>query len=425
MELARSELGDESDVLITTLGLDLAHVIVTCLDVNSTIAVGGASSTWRRLVHSDELHWRAHAAALGVHELPDGITSWLLVVQRMYPLLPGDALIVKDTFNIFASARVMIKLGAYLLVHYEGWSNGWFMWLHRVHDAPRIRPLSAQPPGVGTAGAHTEQTFRAFLDQAHGTLRQRREWQPTSGSRLNGEWPHPYVRPPHVDASELRPGARYPFVPPASDAEIAAAIATPVRAFRTLYELAADRPACLAAFAAATALAPSAGADEGEWEEEEEEEEESDEEEGEEDGELGAALADLHSSGGSEDGEGSDAAGAGPVAPADWSFLDGGGAAAAGDGGAASSPPGDTSSAALEHARAIRTAAMDEVARGTQQRLEETVETVRQLREELGRARHIGTAAVVVAALAVADAVAARSRHPPPPREQHPPRSRL
>jgi len=242
MRQPSSEMGgeaatsDASDELLASLGsLDLAHVLVGCLDVQSMLALGAVSTTWQGLVDTDEIAWRAQAAFLGVFDLPAGATSWRQVVERLYPLLPGDALIVKDTFNIWASARVMVKLGEYLLIHYEGWGESWFMWIHRTNDAARIRPLVAPAPGIGQHGAYNEATFHRMLATAHRRVTAQMAWPPTAGSR-NGDWPHPYIRPGEVGVASRRM-----FTPPADAAAIAAAIATPVRAFRPLSELAADR----------------------------------------------------------------------------------------------------------------------------------------------------------------------------------------
>jgi len=101
----------------------------------------------------------------------------------------GDCLEVRDTHELWAVARVVasiqdINLGPLILVHFEGWSTSWLMWIHPEHDAARVRVLGSDRaglPGIGSRGAHTDTTFRSTVTEAHQMLLSGREWQPTGG----------------------------------------------------------------------------------------------------------------------------------------------------------------------------------------------------------------------------------------------------
>lgn len=73
------------------------------------------------------------------------------------------------------------NLGPLALVHFEGWGSDWLMWLSRIHDVARVRPLYTMP-GIGSRGAHTEFSFASIVAQAHSRLCNHHPWHPTSGN---------------------------------------------------------------------------------------------------------------------------------------------------------------------------------------------------------------------------------------------------
>lgn len=86
----------------------------------------------------------------------------------------GDCLEVKDTHGLWSTARVAATLvvpphGPLILIHFEGWSNAWFMWLSPQFDADRIRTLSTCP-GIGRFGPHTKESFHEKLQWCRAKL---------------------------------------------------------------------------------------------------------------------------------------------------------------------------------------------------------------------------------------------------------------
>ena len=99
----------------------------------------------------------------------------------------GDVLEVRDTHGIWSTGRLVarvndLRLGPLLLFHFEGWSLTWLMWLSPIYDAERLRPLTPACPGIGSAGAHTGESFAAVV--AHATELMTHvpsEWRTTTG----------------------------------------------------------------------------------------------------------------------------------------------------------------------------------------------------------------------------------------------------
>ena len=89
-----------------------------------------------------------------------------------YQLHLGDCLEVQDTHGLWAVARVVgcieeAALGPLALVHFEGWSTSWLMWLSRTHDAARVRPLSRVGiDGTGSRGPHDATSLREIVAEA-------------------------------------------------------------------------------------------------------------------------------------------------------------------------------------------------------------------------------------------------------------------
>jgi hypothetical protein len=117
------------------------------------------------------------------------VTSQSAVNASGWALAIGDCMEVRDTHGLWAVARVVGTLfhgsfGPLLLVHFEGWSNAWCMWLHHHHDGHRVRPLSSRRPGIGSRGAHTEASFAQILaDVRHRLTDDNPSTWPRTGGR--------------------------------------------------------------------------------------------------------------------------------------------------------------------------------------------------------------------------------------------------
>ena len=100
----------------------------------------------------------------------------------------GDCLEVQDTHGLWAVARVVgcieeAALGPLALVHFEGWSTSWLMWLSRTHDAARVRPLSRVGiDGTGSRGPHDATSLREIVAEARRRIVSGEAWRPTGGS---------------------------------------------------------------------------------------------------------------------------------------------------------------------------------------------------------------------------------------------------
>ena len=57
------------------------------------------------------------------------------------------------------------------------------MWVSRLHDLDRVRPLGSAGslPGIGSRGAHSEASLRAIVAEAHNRLTSGALWRPTGG----------------------------------------------------------------------------------------------------------------------------------------------------------------------------------------------------------------------------------------------------
>ena len=106
-------------------------------------------------------------------------------------ILFADCLEVQDTHGLWAVARVLACIddavcGPLALVHFEGWSASWLMWLSRVHDRERVRPLGfegGQISGLGSRGRHDRASLQNITEEAHDRIREGAafEWRATGG----------------------------------------------------------------------------------------------------------------------------------------------------------------------------------------------------------------------------------------------------
>lgn len=154
--------------------------------------------------------------------------------DELRPLI-GDCLEVRDTHGLWATARVVAIVldevqGLLLLVHFEGWSQEWLMWLSMAHDADRLRALTPQCPGIGNAGPHGERSFNAVVVAAHERIASGfSTWAPTSGAERTA----PYRNSIRGDESTY---FRLRTTTPPS--------VVPRRPFQTCEQLAADPALC-------------------------------------------------------------------------------------------------------------------------------------------------------------------------------------
>lgn len=154
--------------------------------------------------------------------------------DELRPLI-GDCLEVRDTHGLWATARVVAIVldevqGLLLLVHFEGWSQEWLMWLSMAHDADRLRALTPQCPGIGNAGPHGERSFNAVVEAAHERIASGfSTWAPTSGAERTA----PYRNSIRGDESTY---FRLRTTTPPS--------VVPRRPFQTCEQLAADPALC-------------------------------------------------------------------------------------------------------------------------------------------------------------------------------------
>lgn len=154
--------------------------------------------------------------------------------DELRPLI-GDCLEVRDTHGLWATARVVAIVldevqGLLLLVHFEGWSQEWLMWLSMAHDADRLRALTPQCPGIGNAGPHCERSFNAVVEAAHERIASGfSTWAPTSGAERTA----PYRNSIRGDESTY---FRLRTTTPPS--------VVPRRPFQTCEQLAADPALC-------------------------------------------------------------------------------------------------------------------------------------------------------------------------------------
>jgi hypothetical protein len=279
---AEEEVALAAVALSTVMGMPDLLALVTCaLDLPSTLALATASRALHASLMSDIALWRPHAATMGVVSYPaveaaaveaesrgDSLLGWrpartlLVALRDASRLRCGDCLEVMDPFHLWAVARVLCVVRCrLLLVHFEGYSTSWCMWLDRARDAKRIRPLSrACPSGAGASPRepHDERSFHRVLTAARGRLLQgdRTEWALDGPSVGHGSWPAAYTG---ADESTLAHAtgsasdvsvARFELT--LDDAERRALLDAPMRPFRSAREYSKDRERCRDVHRAAT-----------------------------------------------------------------------------------------------------------------------------------------------------------------------------
>ena len=137
----------EESVSLDALSADVLCLLVRALDLPGALSF---SSTCRH-VHSaamaDASAWAAHAHALGVCPHRHADTRALHAAMRDgYLLRAGDCLEVRDTFGLWAAARVVGVVDDLLLVHFEGYSKRWVRARASLSRACRTSRASRFPP---------------------------------------------------------------------------------------------------------------------------------------------------------------------------------------------------------------------------------------------------------------------------------------
>ena len=270
---------------------DLLSAVGCTLDLPSALALGAASHALHASLMSDTAFWWPFAAELGVlrpleggtpaggiynavaearaaaeprvaHLGPRPARRLLAAMSDASRLRCGDCLEVMDPFQLWAVARVLCVVRSRLvLVHFEGYSVSWMMWLHRPRDAERMRPLSRACPGGAGASPrepHDDRSFHKVLEAARARLTRdggRSEWTLDGPAVGPGSWPVAYTvdapTPALDSASDVRVAH---FQLTLDDAECCALLAAPTRPFLTAREYSKDRDRCRATHCAATLM---------------------------------------------------------------------------------------------------------------------------------------------------------------------------
>ena len=230
--------------------VDLLGLLSRHLELSAALMLSCTCRGLLSSLRSDVAPWAAHAAQLGITRGaytcgPSAMEDAAALVRRMrdaWSVRPGDCLEVRDTYGLFGAARVVVRLDELLLVHFEGYSARWLMWVHRRHDAERLRPLGRDCPLVGSAGATTYTKWEKLLAFVRARL--------AAGESVWALPDKPFGR--RVDcpaaytfeaASRAMPST--PVVRLALEAEQVAAIdCAPHREWKSVEEYARDRKRC-------------------------------------------------------------------------------------------------------------------------------------------------------------------------------------
>jgi len=231
---------------------DSSHLIAVHLDVPSLCRLSQTSRTWRTCVADDMLAWRTRARELGLEVVagntPDHCSHVRKMIREAWTPRIGDVLEALDTCGTVGTVRVLATVddpghGPLLLLGFEGRGPEWHLWLHRVHDCDRLRPLRA----VTVVDEITEDELKDTVHAAQqALLRPTSTWQPPCGNR-HGRWPWLYA-----GGASLKVTLPSTHSGPSWRPWLATQT---VRPFQTATQLAADPTACASMWLAATAPA--------------------------------------------------------------------------------------------------------------------------------------------------------------------------
>jgi len=115
-------------------------------------------------------------------------------------LLIGDCLEVRDTHGLWSVARIVACIddeqnGPLALVHFEGWSASWLMWLSRAFDLQHVRPLG-ELRGIGSrrrrsgrsCASRTSISLRGGCGRRRGAARTRPTPSPAATRACSCRW---------------------------------------------------------------------------------------------------------------------------------------------------------------------------------------------------------------------------------------------
>jgi len=234
----------------------VSSVLLTHLDVPSVCSLAATSRVWAQRLREDEEAWRAFAQATGITEpFPSDMGGWRGALQDAWCTRVGDCIEVVDTYEINSVARVMARVhdaevGPVLLVHFEGWDDSWFMWIHRVHDRDKISALTPALPGIGSRGPYDEAQYLQRIRMAQTRIEAGFVWPVNAGSPTRGRFAWPYTQ-----SRGSGRAAASPFRPRIVDLDAWRAAQEP-RAFEHCAHLAQQAGRCEAQLRAAT-LSPT------------------------------------------------------------------------------------------------------------------------------------------------------------------------
>ena len=253
---------------------DCLAILSGWLDLNSALALASTSSRLNSVLMAEPSAWQPHAEEVGLwsphvgKQLLRGASARQLVARMRdaHELRAGDLLEVMDTYCLWATARLgaVLPLRDLLLVHFEGYSDSWLMWVHRRRDAARLRPLSRACPmsgdGASPRGPHSPGSFHRVFEKARALLLDRSGtsvWElPGRPDGERSSWPSAY-EPAGPAASSDAEGAGEQHsctrvvCLTLSPAEAVALAWAPVRPFLVAREYAKDRGRCSSVYHAA------------------------------------------------------------------------------------------------------------------------------------------------------------------------------
>ena len=255
--------------------------------LTDAVALAATCHGTRAALLADAIPWRAHAWRLGIC-CSDGAPSTagdgavaarrrhanalLAAIADVWTLRAGDCIEVRDPFDLWAAARIVAVVTArllspapapepapaparrLLLVHFEGYSRRWLMWLDRDADQARLRPLSGAH--IGTLGAHTYTSWTSMRTAVLSDLAR-------DGGR--SVWPAVEHRATTRDDARAASGLPAPYRHDAAahavrlalePAQLNALWRAPTRAFCDVHAYGKDLQRCRAVHRAALAAPP-------------------------------------------------------------------------------------------------------------------------------------------------------------------------
>eukprot|EP00128_Syssomonas_multiformis_P012747 Colp12_sorted_trinity150504_noHs@14114 len=143
-------------------------------------AIVNEASTWRFLCNEK----------LGLKMTKAESESWKEVfVNAISKYAIGSCMIVRDTYDIMAVARVVAKASNTLIcINYEGWSfEAWTMWVDVEKDKDRIFRLDTELLGLGSRGVMKKERFDEALVYVREKMMQT-PYETPEGTLISSVW---------------------------------------------------------------------------------------------------------------------------------------------------------------------------------------------------------------------------------------------